>query len=622
MPRYGHGVHRSQAGTAEQLHPMVVEAHGRQVAPIQVQAATRAHRARQLQARVAVGHGVTSQTDIAAGSECGAQVQPLVAAGLGAATRCNRDIALVGRSGRSHQSPAGPVHSLAVEVHAPAEVGIEKDAACRAGQAGAALVADLPTVKGNIAADAQAAVDRDHFGVGVLANHQAAERGSVLNGQAARTGHASGVDAHPIGATDRPLQIEGMAKVIVPRPDGEHTGGVDGGSRGTGVDTPKVDAVADKGDIATAGVDGQVANGGVDVPAVAAVDIGLAGHIKVTPAGVESAAQIGRDEVVPGACGAITHRQAVPGHCIAPTTKPHMATVGAEGAITNDTDATLGVGIVIRPHHQIQLTRASTAGGDVIFEVDPSRCTQRQRRITTTGFADDVADRDAGRKFLQRAQADVAIAGNGQRRRHRNPASIRRDRSGYGHRIAGTAVTAIDVDIRRLVGGLANRQAGHGLAILVPVEPACEHVLPKRIGKRGPRYITAGADIGLTGKAVTVKADVQIPVFGKAAVGSVGGADPILVVRIDHVKPGARAAGTGGAQQVQRPAVGDQAGRLAHDQGPFVAVAIQRDATACAAGHYSGCAACTFIQTNAIVINTAQAGVFTDDGDGVRTRKG
>ena len=225
--------------------------------------------------------------------------------------------------------------------------------------------------------------------------------------------------------------------------------------------------------------------------------------------------------------------------------------------------------------------------------------------------------------MLQRAQADVAIAGNGQRRRHRNPASIRRDRSGYGHRIAGTAVAAVDVDIRRLVGGLANRQAGHGLAILVPVEPACVHVLPKRIGKRCPRYITTGADIGLlTDQAVTVKADVQIPVLGKAAVGSVGGADPILVVRIDHVKPGARAAGTGGAQQIQRPAVGDQAGRPAHDQGPFVAVAIQRDATACAAGHYSGCAACTFIQTNAIVIKTAQAGVFTDDGDGVRTRKG
>ena len=160
------------------------------------------------------------------------------------------------------------------------------------------------------------------------------------------------------------------------------------------------------------------------------------------------------------------------------------------------------------------------------------------------------------------------------------------------------------------------------MAILVPVEPACVHVLPKRIGKRCPRYITTGADIGLTGKAVTVKTDVQIAVFGKAAVGSVGGADPILGVRIDHVKPGARAAGTGGAQQVQRPAVSDQAGRLAHDQGPFVAVAIQRDATACAAGHYSGCAACTFIQTNAIVINTTQAGVFTDDGDGVRTRKG
>ena len=126
----------------------------------------------------------------------------------------------------------------------------------------------------------------------------------------------------------------------------------------------------------------------------------------------------------------------------------------------------------------------------------------------------------------------------------------------------------------------------------------------------------------MTGKAVTVKADVQIPVLGKAAVGSVGRADPILGVRIDHVKPGTRAAGTGGTQQVQRPAVGDQAGRLAHDQGPFVAVAIQRDATACAAGHYSGYAVIRFIQTNAIVINTAQAGVFTDDGDGVRTRKG
>ena len=234
MPRYGHGVHRSQAGIAEQLHPMVVEAHGRQVAPIQAQAATRAHRARQLQARVAVGHGVSSQTDIAAGSECGAQGQPLVAAGLGATTRGYRDIALVGRCGRSHQSPAGPVHSLAVEVHAPAEVGIEKDAACRAGQAGAALVADLPTVKGNIAADAQAAVDRDHFGVGVLANHQSAERGSVLNGQPARTGHASGVDADPIGTSQCALQIEGMAKVIVPRADGQHASGVDGGSRGIG----------------------------------------------------------------------------------------------------------------------------------------------------------------------------------------------------------------------------------------------------------------------------------------------------------------------------------------------------------------------------------------------------
>ena len=334
MPRYGHGVHRSQAGTAEQLHPMVVEAHGRQVAPIQVQAATRAHRARQLQARVAVGHGVSSQTDIAAGSECGAQGQPLVAAGLGTATRCNRDIALVGHSGRSHQSPAGPVHSLAIEVHAPAQVGIEKDAACRAGQAGAALVADLPTVKGNIAADAQAAVDRHHAVVGVLANHQAAERGSVLNGQAARTGHASGVDADPIGTRECALQIEGMAKVIVPRSDGEHTGGVDRRSRGTGVDTPEVDAVADKGDIATAGVDGQVANGGVDVPAVAAVDIGLAGHIKVTPDGVESAAQIGRDEVVTGASSAITHRQAVPLHSIATPAHPDMATIAAEGVGT------------------------------------------------------------------------------------------------------------------------------------------------------------------------------------------------------------------------------------------------------------------------------------------------
>ena len=619
MPGHRHGVHRRQAGPAEQLHPMVVEAHGRQVAPIHAQSTPGCYRARQLHARVAVGHGVSSQTDIAAGSECGAQGQPLVAAGLGATTRGYRDIALVGRSGRSHQSPASPVHSLAVEVHAPAEVGIEKDAACRAGQAGAALVADLPTVKGNITADAQAAVDRDHFGVGVLANHQSAERGRIRKGKAARTGHASGVDAHPIGTRECALHIEGMAKVIVPRADGQHASGVDGGSRGTGVDTPEVDAVADKGDIATAGVDGEVANGGVDVPAVTAVDIGLAGHIKVTPASVESAAQIGRDEVVPGACGAITHRQAVPGHCIAPATKPDMATVGAEGAITTDTDAALGVSVVVGPHHYVQLARASTAGGDVIFKVDPSWCTQRQRRVTTTGFADDVADRDAGRELLQRAQADVAIAGNGQRRRHRNPASIRRDRARHCHRIAGNAVAAVDVDIRRLVGGLANRQAGHGLAILVPVEPPCGHVLPKRIGKRCPRYITTGADFGLFEKAVTVKTDVQIPVFGKAAVGSVGGADPILGVRIDHVKPGARAAGTGGSQQVQRPAVGDQAGRLAHDQGPFVAVAIQRDATACAAGHYSGCATCTFIQANAIVVNTTQAGVFTDDGDGVRT---
>ena len=640
--RHGQGATGAQHGVvAHKQAKQIARIDGGQVATVQRHGAPgdQAVAACDLNAEVAVGLCPTLHHHVAAriDARCRARQQNAIVdvrshRGFGAASRQQGHIAFACRCGRGIQA-AGPQDARAVKVETAVQVRVQQQVTGRGGQAGVVLVTDLSTVNADVARHAHAAVDRDQTGVGVLTDHQATQVGHVLEDQVARTGHTGCAGTHPMGAAHGALQVEGVAKAVVKRPRGEHPRGVHRGGGAGGVNTTKVDAVAHKGHVAAAGIYGNGAAGGVDVPAGVAHDIGLARGIKVTAAGIERALQVHAVPVgaVRAHRGTGTHRQAVPGgagigRCATVAAHPDVTAFGGHGGVVEEAHATVAGAIGVRPEDHVELAGVGTTGRDVGDGGQPIVGLERECGIAAAGFADGRIDVDAIRPVAEALHEDVATARDGQGLADVDRAAVSRDGAGHVHVDADHVGVAVQVDRCPCVAGFADRQAGHGLAVLVPVEPLGEHVLTKRIGERHPQHIATGGDLGVDApKVVRIKTNGQVGVGRKTGVS--WGTAPPLEMRLAQEQSGTLSPLSGGAQQVQRPAVGDEVRAVADQHRPLVAVTIERDAATRTTGDelliaVPAAAICGTAQVDAMVPPTAGGGVAAFDGDGVCTGKG
>ena len=486
----------------------------------------------------------------------------------------------------------------------------------------------MAAIEADVAENAQAALDRHFGGVGGLADHQATEVGHVLDGQrtCAIVG-TGGTCAHPVGAADGAIDVEGVTKAVVERLDGQHAGGVHLGAHAGREQAAEVDAVAHEGDIAAAGIDDDITAGGVDVPVgCASGHIGFACRVEVTATGVEGALQVHAIPV--GSVGthgrASAHCQAIPGGAgvggrAAIAAQPDVAAIGGERRVVVKAHPPVEGRVGIGPENHVQLAGAGAAGDDAGVGVQALVGLERERRVAATGLVDGSIDVDCARRVAVTLQVNIPRAGDGQGCVHIDRAAVGRDRSRHRHGGGRHLTTAPDVDRSPRVGGLADRQAGHGLAVLVPVEPLGVDVLREGVGRRGPQHIATGAHLRCRAvEVVAVEPHGQATVAGVTSITSC--ADPVLGPRVGQPEVGTTAT----AQQVQRTAVGDQVGAVANEHRPFVAAAVQRDAPASTAGDELLVAhpVATLVvgaQVNTMVPACTGGGVAAFDDDGVCT---